>query len=210
MSELSQEIVDLLSVSVIASAFYIQGQAYYKPLVRAIGVQSFALAVLSAYLGLTMRVYDYFILAIVLILLRGVVTPYVLLKALGNRYGERERIRGVASLLMVDLGLFFIAVLVLYELVVPMVFSGDVYELVFPLSLLFQGLFLMASRNSTPAQIVGYVEEENAIVMLGAFLVPIPLLIEVSVFLDVLGIVAISSLVVLEKREHKPMEELKG
>ncbi|WP_196773420.1 hypothetical protein [Acidianus ambivalens] len=46
--------------------------------------------------------------------------------------------------------------------------------------------------------------------MLGLFLIPLTLLVEASVFLDVLGLVVISSLLIFEKREHKALEELKG
>lgn len=84
------------------------------------------------------------------------------------------------------------------------------FLLIFPFILLFQGLFLIASRRSTIAQILGYIEEENALILLGLFLVPVPLLIEASVLLDVLALVVISSLVILEKREHEVLEELVG
>ncbi len=213
MLSLNTEIIDIFSVSIIALAFYIQGQAYYKPLVEASGFQSFILALLSSFLGIITGIYDYFILAVILVILRSIITPYVLLKALGKKYGEREKIRGVTSLLVVDLAFFFTAVLIIYEFVISKIFTSTiygVYELIFPLSLFFQGLYLIASRNSTPAQIIGYIEEENALVMFGIFLIPIPLLIEASVFLDVLGLVVISSVIILEKREHRPIDELRG
>jgi hydrogenase-4 component E len=213
MLNINTEIIDLVSVSILALAFYMQGQAYYKPLIEASGIQSVILAALSTFLGFITGIYDYFVLAIILILLRGIVTPYVLLKALGKKYGEREKIKGVASLLVVDLAFFFTAILIIYEFVISKILISTtygVYELIFPLSLFFQGLYLIASRNSTPAQILGYIEEENALVMFGIFLIPIPLLIEASVFLDVLALVVISSVIIYEKREHTPIDELKG
>ena len=78
------------------------------------------------------------------------------------------------------------------------------------MALFFQGLFLIASRRTTYAQIMGYIEEENAIVLFAVFLLPIPLLIEASVFLDVLALVVISSVVVVEKFTHERVEELRG
>ena len=57
---------------------------------------------------------------------------------------------------------------------------------------------------------MGYIEEENAIVLFAVFLLPIPLLIEASVFLDVLALVVISSVVVVEKFTHERVEELRG
>lgn len=205
---IKEEIIELISVIIIITAFYIQGQAYYKPLVKMSGIQSIILAILSTSLGIITGIVDYFILAIIIVALRGIITPYVLIKMLGNKFGERERIKGVASLLVIDLAFFFIAIIVIYEFIIGRVFHQ--VELLFPLSLFFQGLYLIVSRNSTPAQIIGYIEEENGIVMLGLFLIPLPLLVEASVFLDVLGLVIISSLLIFEKREHKALEELKG
>ncbi|NON62672.1 hydrogenase [Acidianus sp. RZ1] len=203
------EILDLMYILVIVLAFYVQGQAYYRPLVKAFGVQSTIIAVISFYFFLTTGIIDYIILGLILIAIRGVVTPLVLLKVLGGKYGEREKISGVASLLIVDMAFFFVAVLVIFIVAITKIFPNDL-DLLFSFSLFFQGLFLIASRRSTPSQILGYLEEENAIVLLGISLIPIPLLIEVSIFLDVLGLVVISSVIILEKKEHLPIDELKG
>jgi len=196
-------------ISIVASAFYIQGQAYYKPLVKMTGVQSSLVALVSLLVYLQSGSLDYVFLAVILITIRGIVTPYILLRVLGERYGEREKISGFASLLIIDLAFFFIAVFVLYSLVITRVFPGD-FELVFAFTIFFQGLYLIASRNSTPSQIVGYLEEENAMVILGLSLIPIPLLIEASVLLDVLGLVVISAVIIYEKKIHTPLEELRG
>lgn len=196
-------------ISIVASAFYIQGQAYYKPLVKMSGVQSSLVALLSLLVYLQSGSLDYVFLAVILITIRGIITPYILLRVLGERYGEREKISGFASLLIIDLAFFFTVVFVLYSLVIKRLFSGD-FELVFAFTIFFQGLYLIASRNSTPSQIVGYLEEENAIVILGLSLIPIPLLIEASVLLDVLGLVVISAVIIYEKKVHTPLEELRG
>uniref|UniRef100_A0A2U9IPJ3 Hydrogenase n=1 Tax=Acidianus sulfidivorans JP7 TaxID=619593 RepID=A0A2U9IPJ3_9CREN len=209
MLKIEDEIIELISVLIIAIAFYIQGQAYYKPLIEGSGVQSLVIGGLSILLGIITGKLDYYILAVIIILLRGYLIPTVLLKVIGKKYGEREKISGVASLLVIDLAFFFIAVLAIYEVVISKIFPNDPF-IIFPLSLFFQGLFLIASRRSTPVQITGYIEEENALVVLGLFLIPIPLLIEASVFLDVLGLVVISTILILEKREHYPIDELKG
>ncbi len=82
--------------------------------------------------------------------------------------------------------------------------------ILFPLLLFFQGLFLIASRRRTIAQILGYVEEENSLIILGTFLLPVPIIIESSVFLDVLILVVIFSVISIEKNVHERMEELRG
>ncbi|BFH74237.1 hypothetical protein SJAV_21810 [Sulfurisphaera javensis] len=203
------EIIELVSMLVIISAFYIQGQAYYKPLIEASGLQSVIIGFLSAYLGVMTGTLDYYILAVIIILLRGYLIPKILLRTIKGKYEERERITGVASLLVIDLAFFFSAVLIIYEIIISRIIPHSFY-IVFALSLFFQGLFLIASRKATPVQIIGYIEEENALVMLGIFLIPIPLLIEASVFLDVLALTVISTILILEKKEHRVIEELKG
>jgi hydrogenase-4 component E len=69
---------------------------------------------------------------------------------------------------------------------------------------------LIVTRRSTIAQIIGFIEEENSIVLFGILTIPIPFLIEVSIFLDVLGLVVITSLLTLQKLEHTRLEELMG
>lgn len=209
MYEIENEIIELISVLIISIAFYIQGQAYYKPLIEGSGFQSIVIGGLSLLLGIITGKIDYYILAVIIIILRGYIIPAVLLKVVGKKYGEREKISGVASLLVIDLAFFFTAVIIIYEVIIAKIIPNGIY-LIFPFSLFFQGLFLIASRRATPVQIIGYIEEENALVVLGIFLIPIPLLIEASVFLDVLGLVVISTVLILEKKEHYPLDELKG
>ena len=120
----------------------------------------------------------------------------------------------VASLLLIDLAFIVVGIFIIYSLVFTradlITKFGPSSILVFPLSLFFQGLFLIGSRRSTFSQIIGYIEEENSLVLFAIFLVPVPIIIEASVFLDVLALVVISSILVIEKFRHFPMEELRG
>jgi len=205
----TSQVFEIFYISVIISAFYIQGQSYFDPLVKATGVQSFLVAITSFLMFQKTGLLDFVYLGTLIALVRGFVTPHILLRVLGKRYGERERISGFASLLVIDLAFFFTAVLMLYNYVLTKLFP-DHFTLVFAFALLFQGLYLMASRTSTPSQMAGYLEEENALVLFGISLIPVPFLIEASVALDVLGLVVISAVVIKEKKEHVPLEELRG
>lgn len=203
------ELLDVVYASAIGTAFYMQGQVYYKPLVQMIGLQSTLIALASALAYLEFGSIDLLVLAGVLILVRGLLTPTIILREVGERYGQRERTTGFASLLVVDLSFFFTVVFILYHFVIQRLFPSE-FELVFALSLLFQGLYLIASRNSTPAQILGYIEEENALVIFGMALIPISLLIEASVLLDVLALVVVATVVIRERKFHIPLEKLRG
>lgn len=210
----SQEILVLLSSSAIISAFYIQGQAYFRPAIYAQAVQSLVISAIAFFLGLTLSSPDYIALGLAVVVLRSVLVTFFLFRGLRKRPGIRESTRGVASELTASLAFFTAVTVVLYYFFVAKlgVFAeaGNNILLLFAIALFFQGLFLMASRRSTIFQFLGYIEEENAVVLLGVFLLPIPFLVELSIFLDVLGLVVVSSVITLEKPEHARLEELRG
>ncbi|QKR00625.1 hydrogenase [Metallosphaera tengchongensis] len=210
VDQLQQGIV-IISFLLPVTALYIQGQAFPVPSIKGIGIQSSVVALLSTVLGIVYKQEDLLVLGGIIILTRSLLTPMVLLRVAKFRNWEREKIRGITSTFVLNTVFFFSASLVITFLVLSRVFPGvNVVEISVPFILFFQGMFLIASRKSTVAHILGYVELENALVALGIFLIPPPLLIDVTVFLDVLALVVISSIVIVEKREHEPMEELMG
>jgi hydrogenase-4 component E len=210
-----KEIIELINSFIILVAFYIQGQAYFKPQIYAQAIQSGLISALSFYLAFITGISDYVFLGIIIIFIRSVLITFFLLKGLRKIHGYRESTRGVASELILDLAFFITASLILYYFVVSkykysLLTVNNSYDLVFSFALFFQGLFLILSRKSTISQILGYIEEENSLVLFGIFLIPIPFLIEVSIFLDVLGLILVSSVLTRVKEEHKIVEELRG
>ena len=210
-----KEIIELINSFIILVAFYIQGQAYFKPQIYAQAIQSGLISALSFYLAFITGISDYVFLGIIIIFVRSVLITFFLLKGLKKIQGYRESTRGVASELILDLAFFITASLILYYFIVSkykysLLTVNNSYDLVFSFALFFQGLFLILSRKSTISQILGYIEEENSLVLFGIFLIPIPFLIEVSIFLDVLGLILVSSVLTRVKEEHKIVEELRG
>jgi len=210
--------VYLISSLIAISAFYIQGQEFIVSMIRGQSVQSVLIAVLAFIIAWEERSIDFFILGALIIVLRAFLVNYFLQKRIPKQksYIYEGRVN-LPYLFLVDLIFIVISVFIIYSIVfsgiVPHSFvenSGNSSVLVFPITLFFQGLFLIASRRTTFTQIIGYVEEENSLVLFAMFLLPIPIIIEVSVFLDVLALVVISSIVVLEKFTHEPVEELRG
>jgi len=208
------QLLELISASIIVSALYIQGQAYFKPTIYAQAIQSALISVLAFYLGFALNLIDYVILGVTIVVLRSFIITYFLFRGLKAKPGIRESTRGVASELVVNLAFFFLAVFILYYFVLGRIGltteAGAVTLTIFSFILFFQGLFLIVTRRSTIAQIIGFIEEENSIVLFGILTIPIPFLIEVSIFLDVLGLVVITSLLTLQKLEHTRLEELMG
>ncbi|BAB60621.1 hypothetical protein [Thermoplasma volcanium GSS1] len=211
-------VVYLISSLIAISAFYIQGQEFIASMIRGQSVQSVLIAVVAFIIGWQERSYDFFILGILIIILRAFLVNYFLQKRIPKqKVYLYERKVSLSYLFLLDLIFIVISVFIIYSIA----FSGIVLHsflgnggnssvLVFPLTLFFQGLFLIASRRTTFTHVIGYVEEENSLVLFAMFLLPIPIIIEASVFLDVLALVVISSIVVLEKFTHEPMEELIG
>lgn len=215
MTTFGEDLLFPISALILISAFYMQGQEFIRPMIRGQLVQSILLAVITALMGFITGDVDFIILSALIIVLRGFLITYFLEKGIKkDQVHLHERQVSVAYLFLISLVFVLTAVLIVYSVVFSSIkiesITGNQGILVFPLALFFQGLFLIASRRTTYAQIMGYIEEENAIVLFAVFLLPIPLLIEASVFLDVLALVVISSVVVVEKFTHERVEELKG
>nr|WP_238842137.1 hydrogenase [Sulfolobus sp. E11-6] len=210
----SSEILELFSTFIVISALYIQGQAYFKPAIYVQAIQSTLIAILGFYLGITLSSIDYIVLGITILILRSILITIFLFRGLKEKPGIRESSRGVASELILDLIFSIIASLLIYYSVLKKINIiteiNNTLILLFAFILLFQGLFLIISRRSTIFQFLGFIEEENSTILLGILLLPIPFLIEVSIFLDVLGLVIVSSILTLEKIEHSRLDELKG
>ncbi len=207
---LEEQILSLAGLLVVIVSFFLVGQAYYKPIVRAQGVQSFIIGMIAVALYVFSGKIDYLILGIAVISLRSFAISFALERAIKGRFGFRESVKGVASLLIIDLiaVAFFFVVIFYFESTVFQEVNDDV---IFGTLLLLQGLMLSVLRKGTIPQIIGYVEEENGIVLFGTFLVSLPLLIEASALLDVLGLIVLTYIIIREKPEHdNKLDELVG
>jgi hydrogenase-4 component E len=205
----------LLAALVTISAFYVQGEEFIRSMIRGQVVQSALIAAISFVIGIIEASVDFFILGILIIILRGFLISYFLEQRIpGKSSTKYEPNVNLAYYFLLDLVFIVISVFIIFYVVFSNFRASGVLAgtdvLVFPLTLFFQGLFLIASRKSTFTQIIGYVEEENGLVLFAIFLLPVPLIIEASVFLDVLALVVITSIVVVQKQTHEKMEELKG
>ena len=212
-----ENIVFLSAALATVSGFYIQAQEYIRSMVRGQFVQAILIAATIFVLAFVESSIDLVVLGLLVLVLRGYLITELLERRIPGKGSDvKEKDIGIASHLLLDLVFIMIGTFIIYSLVFSRItfsiagsIAGDTIP-VFPLALFFQGLFLIASRNSTFSQIIGYIEEENALVLFAIFLIPVPIIIEASVFLDVLALVVISSFVVLEKFTHNPMDELRG
>ncbi len=204
----------LLAALIVVTGFYIQSNKYLRSMVLTQAFQSFIIALIAFLLGIALKQYTFFVLGALVILLRTILVTYFLTSKIPkNKNYLYESKLPTTYYLLVDLAFIVISIFIVYSISFIHIKSHifpDSNIILFPLLLFFQGLFVIASRRRTIAQILGYIEEENSLILLGTFILPVPIIIESSVFLDVLVLVVIFSIISIEKTEHKPVEELRG
>ncbi len=203
-----QQILDLIIAAIILSAIWAQLGTFISHKIRIVSVQSILLSSYIIILGFLGNELELIILGILIIILRGILTSRILSSKISSTpFTLRERV-GDASWI----GIISILILIFSFITYRILFSPLGYETIGDggFALLFQGIFLIGSRKSKFSQFLGYVEEENAIVMLSLGIISLPLIIEVSVLLDVLALLIVSMVLITDKSDTQTFEEMKG
>ncbi len=210
------EVVALVGVGILLTALYLQSESFVDPLIRGISIQSLLLAVLLGWLAWTERSIDLALLAGLAVVVRALFIPYVLrrqIRAFRWRLREIHASHRVTGHALAAVALAIIAWFVFQETLAS-VFPQPGAAL--PFVLMIQGLLMLATRSNTIVQVIGYLEEENAVVYAGAlFAQAFPLFVEVVVFLDVLGVVLVGVILSIQRDvtgtpEEASLEELSG
>ena len=214
--DLSGEVTALVGAGILLTALYLQAESFVDPVIDGIALQSLLLAGLLAWLAYREGSLDLALLAAITLAVRGLLIPYVLRQQIRSyrwRVSERlaaHRVTGHAlAAVAVAIGAWF-----LFQETLAAAFPQPGAGLAFVL--LAEGLLMLATRTNTLVQVVGYLEEENAIVYAGAlFAKGFPLFVEVVVFLDVLGVVLVSVILSVQRTvigspEETRLEELAG
>ncbi len=202
------EVLPIMGVLIIISALSIQVRSYIRPIVSTVTTQSILLSIAVGYVGLTENTPSLVLLAILIVVLRG----YLLTRILGRRIPlrqmfVREYSHEAVTVAVASVVVFIISFMV-YRLAILPAVSDPLGAIGF--AIMIQGFLLIISRKNSFAHVIGYIEEENGIVFMGITIAPLPLLIEISVLLDVLALVIVSTLLVRQEIVHKNVEELIG
>ena len=209
------DVILILCACSLLTAFYILLQSFIKSMINAIITQSVLIGFISFVLAYYMKSIDFIFLGVLVIVLRGYLVSYLLKKQIPKRKDIfKEHTNGTPSTLLTALmlsvaGIFLLYFYVFSNIVVNVDF-GNSKIIVFPFVLTFLGIFQILARKNTLAHIIGYVEQENGMVLMSVFLIPVPFIVELSVFLDVIALVVIASIVAKEAVEHKNFKELRG
>lgn len=209
------EVVYALAAFTMLSSFYILLQPFIKAMVGGIVTQSVLVGLISFVMAFYLNSIDFVYLGILVIALRGFLVSYLLQRQiLKHRELVRESTYGIPSTILVAIvvaitGSFIIYFYVFSSLLIN-VTIGSTGILLFAFMIMFLGIFIILSRKNTMTQIIGYVNEENSMVLISIFLIPVPFIVEITVFLDVITLVLIASVVAKERLEHVALQELRG
>lgn len=202
------EILDVIAVSLLFTGIWAQIGTYVMSKVHVIIVQSLLLSAYALYLGISTGSLDLIILGILTALLRGFLTAYILYKKLperGNMF--REFSKGIPSITILSVILLVISLAIYHEVFFPYT-GSNIGGIGF--AMMIQGMLLVGSRKNKIAQFSGYIEEENAIILLSLGIISLPLIVEISVLLDVLALVIVSAVLISETLETENLPEMIG
>jgi hydrogenase-4 component E len=190
-------VFNLLSFFTIVLALFMQWQIYVTRTVVTFAVSSILIAAALVYSGVVHGTTPVIVLGGLTAVVRAVVIPVLLVRSLHVRpHRAREHSPAIPTALsiLISLALVLFAYgiynfALLDYLVIPNGFL--------PIALLLQGAFLIASKRNAYSQIIGYLVMENAVLLLGSLVLPgLPFIVEAGVILDLLGIVAVSRIII--------------
>ena len=212
------QLANLLSFLALGAAILLILRGSLGAQVDMFTLQSFALALLTAIVAWYAASVDLFGVAVVLVIIKVVIIPRVLNRAVTNIGLQRAAAPylGTAPALVVCGALIVVAFYVMTPIVasnplptanaLPLAFAG-----------VLVGLFVTVNRRRALTQILGFLVMENSIFLFALLATyGVPFIVELGVFLDVLVAVLILEVFVYHTKENfdtlevGQMGELKG
>jgi hydrogenase-4 component E len=156
--------------------------------VRALSLQGIAVGLVPLLIGGQGEAWRLWVLVILSVLLKAVVFPRLLLRALREApvTDESAPLVGPTPSLFIGVGLLALAFGLGHRLAPP---AEQASPMVFPVGLytMLAGLYLICTRNRALTQVLGYLVLENGVFLFGqAVARESPLLIEMGALLDVM------------------------
>ncbi|MBN2143007.1 MAG: hydrogenase [Candidatus Aureabacteria bacterium] len=191
-------IADIVLMFLILSNLAFLGISRLKTCIRILALQGLSLGILPFLIHIPAFSYDSVLLAVGSILLRGLIFPYYLEKAMrkADVRHEVEPFIGYSFSILFGMGLLFISAWLGFRLQIPYLLTS---RLLVPSSLftIMTGLFILISRRKALSQVIGYLVMENGIYTLGITLVhEQPFIIELGILLDIFAGVFIMGIMI--------------
>jgi hydrogenase-4 component E len=195
LDPLAASIFSLLAILSLVLSFVMLGSRWLKDYMFAFAAQSWLIGLLSATVGYYGGYVELYFVAVLTVLFRGVVLPWLILRILRRLKVNRE----LHLIVQPSTGLLIGAALVVFALVVAFRIAGAlglaqnvvVLALTVMLSMKLIGFLILAVRHEAISHILGILMLENGVFLGSQILVPgMPLMIELVLLFDLLVAVA--------------------
>lgn len=181
-------VVDALITFNLATVFLIVGGRRVDTAIRVIVIQGVLLCAATAALGMITGRKEVYFAALLTLLIKAGLVPFVLHKVQGRVQIDRE----TKSFVSIKISLVICSALVVLAAAVTGRVIGDtptVAATALPtaVSMMLMGLFIMVSRKLALMQVLGLLVMENGIYLAGIGTASgLPLVVELGIFLDIL------------------------
>jgi len=195
LSPLASSLFSLLAIISLLLSFVMLGSRWLKNYLYAFAAESWAIAALSAAVGYYGNYPELYFIAILTLLFRGLLLPYLIWRIVRRLDVDRE----IREALQPSSALVIGALFVMFALAVSYRVAAEyklqmtiaVLALTVMLSMKLIGFLMLAIRHEAISQVLGLLVLENGILLGSQILVPgMPLLVELVILFDLLIIVA--------------------
>jgi hydrogenase-4 component E len=195
LSPLASSLFSLLAIACLLLSFVMLGSRWLNNYLYAFAAESWTIAALSAAVGFYGSYPELYLIAILTLLFRGLLLPYLVWRIIRRLDVNRE----IHLFLQPSTSLIVGALFVMLALSVSFQVSTELHlqltvatlALTVMLSMKLIGFLILALRHEAVSQILGLLVLENGIFLGSQILVPgMPLLIEMVILFDLLIIVA--------------------
>ena len=195
LDPLASSLFSLLAIMSLLLSFVMLGSRWLKNYLYAFAAESWCIALLSAAVGFYGHYPELYLIAMLTVLFRGLLLPYLvwrIIRRLDVSREIREILRPSSALVIGALFVMF-ALAVSYRVatVFRLELTVAVLALTVMLSMKLIGFLMLAIRHEAISQILGLLVLENGIFLGSQILVPgMPLLFEMVILFDLLVVVA--------------------
>jgi hydrogenase-4 component E len=207
LNPLAASLFSLIAIASLLLAFVMLGSRWLRHYLYAFAAESWLIGILSAAVGFYGNYPELYLIAILTVVFRGGLLPYLIFRIIRRLHVSRE----VHEILQPSSSLVIGALAVIFALGVSsrigsqLGMSGTVVVLALTvmLSMKLLGFLMLAARHEALSHILGLLVLENGIFLGAQILVPgMPLLIEIVILFDLLIVVACFGLLVQYLMTH--------
>jgi hydrogenase-4 component E len=195
LNPVASSLFSLLAIASLLLSFVMLGSRWLRNYLYAFAAESWVIAALSAIVGFYGDFPELYLVALLTLLFRGMLLPYLIWRIIRRLKVDRE----FQVILQPSASLVLGAFLVMFALTVSFRVAGvyhleltvAVLALTVMLSMKLIGFLMLAVRHEAISQVLGLLVLENGIFLGTQILVPgMPLLIEIVILFDLLIVVA--------------------